>query len=424
MIQELIDFIHHSPTSFHAVRNVTDLLAQQGYQSLDRLQGNIVPGGRYYITKNGSALIAFEIPEKKAQRILLAASHTDSPCFRIRDRGEMEGNYATLSVERYGGAINATWIDRPLSIAGRIVYRIGEGISWKLVDFEEDTVLIPNVAIHLNGELNSNPKYDLSRDFYPLYGMKGGSTLRGALSERMGIHPDDILSQDLFVYNNQSGSLWGADSEFLSAPRLDDLACVYGSLEALLHTENEDSIRMFAAFDNEEIGSGTLQGAESTMLPDLIDEICDALDLNKTRLLSQSMMLSCDNGHALHPNHPELSDRTEAPVLNHGIVLKHSPRYTTSGVSAGILLELCRRAGVPVQHYSNRPDKPGGSTLGNIAITKTGMIACDIGIPQLAMHSAFETCGAKDVEHFIHAVRAFYEAHLRMGEHEATIETV
>lgn len=424
MLNSLLHYIKKSPDCFHAVDTLSKLLDAEGYTPLTEGGWELAPGGKYYTVRNGSSLIAFRVPETAPKGFLLTGSHSDSPCFRLRDHAELNGAYTRLSVERYGGGINASWVDRPLSIAGRVLVKQGNRIETRLVDLEKDMVLIPNVAIHLNREVNNGAKYDPARDLMPLYGGKDASFKR-ELAAKLGCASEDILATDLFVYNNQDGVIWGPEGEFISAPRLDDLACVFACTQGFLLARERDFVPVLAVFDNEEIGSGTKQGAESMFLPDTLQAICQALGLSAAdyrRMLTQSMMLSCDNGHGLHPNHPELADANEAPILNGGVIIKHSPRYATDGLSTAVFAELCSRANVPVQHYSNRPDQMGGSTLGNIANTKTGVSTVDIGMAQLAMHSSFETAGSRDVDAMIRAVKAFHEASLTVENGAVTIQ--
>ena len=423
MVQSMLAYIQKSPDCFHAVEALRRQLLEQGYTQLTEGGWTLEPGGKYFTIRNGSSLIAFRIPHQRPRNFLLTGSHSDSPCFRLRDHSDLPGAYTCLSAERYGGMINASWVDRPLSIAGRVLVEREARIETRLVDFARPMVLIPNVAIHLNREVNNGAKYDPARDLLPLYGEKETS-FRKALAAELQCEEAQILATDLYVYNSQSGLVWGPNGEFVSAPRLDDLACVFACTQGFLLAEDGDAIPVLGVFDNEEIGSGTKQGAESRFLPDTLLAICEALGLSHgdyRRMLTQSMMLSCDNGHALHPNHPELADKNEAPVLNGGVVIKHSPRYATDGLSAAVFAKLCAKAGVPVQHYSNRPDQAGGSTLGNLANTKVGVSTVDIGMAQLAMHSSFETAGSRDVSHLIRAVEAFYQAKLTMEDGAVTI---
>jgi len=257
----------------------------------------------------------------------------------------------------------------------------------------------------------------------PLYG-KQGASFQAELAAKLDCSEEDILASDLFVYNPEDGVIWGPEGEFVSAPRLDGLSCVFSCLQGFLMAQERDAIPVLGAFDNEEIGSGTKQGAESTFLSDTLWSICEALGLTQAdyrRMLTQSMMLSCDNGHAIHPNHPELADPVEAPVMNGGVVIKHSPRYATDGLASAVFSEICAKAHVPTQHYSNRPDQIGGSTLGNIANTKVGVSTVDIGIAQLAMHSCYETAGSADINHLIRAVDAFYSTSLSVENGAVTI---
>ena len=425
MLHSMLHYIQKSPDCFHAVETLRQMLLEAGYVQLSEGGWRLEQGGKYFTVRNGSSLIAFRVPTKTPAGFLMSASHSDSPCFRIRDHAELNGAYTRLSVERYGGMLNAPWLDRPLSVAGRVLVRQGGRIEQRLVDLEKDCVLIPNVAIHLNREANNGAKYDPARDLFPLYGgpdAKG--SFRQEIAAKAGCAPEDILATDLFVYNNQHGVVWGPEGEFVSAPRLDDLACVFTCAQGFLMAKDSNQIPVLGVFDNEEIGSETKQGAASTFLPDTLQAIAEALNLSQAdyrKLLTQSFLLSCDNGHGLHPNHPELADQNEAPVLNGGVVIKHSPRYATDGVSSAVFAEICRKASVPVQHYANRPDQAGGSTLGNIANTKTGVYTVDIGMAQLAMHSCFETAGSKDVDYFIRAVEAFYGSSLQIEHGAVTI---
>ena len=426
MVHTMLSYIKHSPDCFHAVRSLENMLQNEGYIRLEEGGWNLEKGGKYYTVRNGSSLIAFRIPENEPVGLMMTAAHSDSPCFRIRDCAELTGTYTRLSCERYGGMLNATWLDRPLSVAGRVLVRTDKGVESRLVDLEKDAVLIPNVAIHLNREANNGLKLDPARDLQPLYGGKDAAgSFRKQIAEAAGCNETDILATDLFVYNNQSGAVWGADGEFVSAPRLDDLACVFACAQGFLMAKDTDTIPVLGVFDNEEIGSETKQGAASMFLPDTLRAIREALGLTEAQgrtMLSSGMLLSCDNGHGLHPNHPELSDANEAPVLGGGVVIKHSPRYATDGMSSAVFSEICRKAGVPVQHYSNRPDQTGGSTLGNIANTKTGISTVDVGMAQLAMHSSFETAACADVDYFIRAVEAFYGTALKTEQDAVIIE--
>ncbi len=412
-LQEMLDFIHESPVCFQAAENVKKRLLESGYSEQTDLDG-IKAGGKYFMTRNNSAVIAFRVPKSKAKGFVISAAHSDSPCLKIRNKAELDGLCVRLDAERYGGMINASWVDRPLSVAGRVMVRTKMGVAVRLVDLKKDMAVIPNVAIHMNRAMNDSVKYDPARDLVALYGEAANKgRFYEEIAEAAGCKAEDIISSDLYLYNNQPGTVWGPAGEFVSSPRLDDLACVFACLEAFLTAKKTDRIPVLCVFDNEEIGSGTKQGAASDFLPRILLGISRGLGLSENAhyaLLDNSFFLSCDNGHAKHPNHPEMADTNEYPVMNGGIVIKHSPRYATDSVSCAVFTEICTRAGVKLQSYANRPDIAGGGTLGLIADTKTPVFTVDIGMAQLAMHSCFETMGSRDLDEFIAGVKAAYEA--------------
>ena len=420
MIKELLSFIHESPVCFLAVRNLRDRLEEEGYRELSSGEWNLTAGGRYFMTRNGSSLIAFRIPEEKPAGFVLSAAHSDSPCLRIRDTAELKGPYIRLETERYGGLINASFVDRPLSVAGRVLVRDRQGLSVRLVDLKKDMALIPNLAIHMNRNMNDGVKYDPATDLVALYAeSENEGRFMDEIAVAAGCREEDIVSTDLYLYNNQPGTVWGPEGEFVSSPRLDDLACVFACAEGFLTARDTDRIPVLCVFDNEEIGSGTKQGAASDFLPRILQNISDALflsPLQHQQLLDNSWMLSCDNGHAKHPNHPEVADKNEAPMLNGGVVIKYnaSQRYATDAVSAAVFRAVCDDAGVPVQVFANRSDLAGGSTIGSITDTHLPVPTVDIGLAQLAMHSAVETAGAADLEYLTRAMRAYYAADLRL----------
>lgn len=431
--EALFEFIDNSPTAFHAVANAARRLEGAGYRRIER-EGDvrIAPGGRYFMTRNDSALIAFRIPKGRMEGLRIAASHSDSPCFKIKETPEMEteGRYIRLNIEGYGGMILSTWMDRPLSVAGRVILKGEDGLQTRLVQMDRDLCIIPNVAIHFNREINKGYSYNPQVDLIPLFGVenkgqegqeKEKASLRALCAGELGVSPEEILASDLYLYNRDKGRRMGAAGELIGAPRLDDLQCAFGTLEGFLaadtggdmgeDTGNSAGVTerygaVYALFDNEEIGSGTKQGADSTFLSDVIDCICEGLGLlggKKRDLLAGSFLLSADNGHAVHPNHPEKSDPTNRPFPNGGIVLKFqgSQKYTTDAWSAAVVRSICERKRIPCQNFANRADVPGGSTLGNISSAHVSIPAADIGLAQLAMHSAFETGGALDTGYLV-----------------------
>lgn len=417
-LHDLFTFIDESPTCFHAVANLEKLLDKQGFVRLsEKERWKIEAGGKYYVNRNGSSLIAFTIPKEKPLGFHMAAAHSDSPCFKVKESPEIasEKYYLKLNVEKYGGMILSTWLDRPLSIAGRIVVKDGEALRSCLVNLDRDTAIIPNVAIHMNRDMNKGMEYNPQTDMQPIIGEASGKgSLMKQIAKEAGVKGKDILGSDLFLYNRDKCRLIGTDDVFIAGPRLDDLECAYAGMAALADRVSWNYVNLCTVFDNEEVGSGTKQGAASTFLRDVLERICGALGIDREAyqcLLADSFLISADNAHALHPNHPEKADETNRPMLNGGIVIKYhgSQKYATDAYSAAVMKDLCNRADVPYQSYANRSDIPGGSTLGNIAMAQVSVNTVDIGLPQLAMHSALETAGAKDIAYLIEALRTFYE---------------
>ena len=411
----LLRFIEKSVSPFHAIDTVKAELA--GYTALQEgAEWDLLPGGRYYVTRNGSAIIAFRVPRGAWQGFLLAASHSDSPTFKVKNIPDMKGpeNYVRLNTEPYGGMLYTTWMDRPLSAAGRVLVRSDGKIESRLVNIDKDLLLIPNVAIHMNRQVNSGYAYNPKTDLVPLLGLEGGKSFNAIVAEAAGAAEEDVLSADLFLYLRQKGCVWGGEEAFVSAPRLDDLQCAFATLQGFLNAEDSAAMPVYCVFDNEEVGSSTRQGADGTFLRDVMERICAALGRTLSREAAHSFMVSADNGHAVHPNHPEYADATNRPRMNGGVVIKHnaSQRYTTDAISEAVFSEICRRADVAVQHYANRSDVPGGSTLGNIANTHVSMFTVDIGLAQLAMHSAYETAGAEDTAALVKAMTAYFGASL------------
>lgn len=416
--EKLLAFIRKSPTAFHAVDTMRKTLADQGFQELfEKDYWKLTPGGRYMVTRNNSALIAFSIPEDAPRRFHIMASHSDSPTFKIKENPEItvEKAYVKLNVEKYGGMLMSPWFDRPLSVAGRVIVSEGGEIREKLIDIDRDLLMIPSLAIHMNREVNAGYSYNPQKDLLPLYGTAGTEeTFSKTLAEAAGVREEEILSHDLFLYSRTRGAVWGAEKEFISAGRLDDLQCAFASMEGLLSGEKKKSIAVHCVMDNEEVGSGTKQGAASTFLKDTLLRINSGLGRTYEEYLmslADSFMISADNAHALHPNYTDMADPVNRPLLNKGIVIKYNAnqKYCTDAVSAARFKELCNRAEVPYQTFVNRSDMAGGSTLGNISNTQVPVNTVDIGLPQLAMHSPYETAGVKDTLSLVKAAELFFE---------------
>ena len=413
-IREFTDFLDSAHSVYHVAAGLIWELETAGYVALAENESwDLVPGGKYYVTRGGSVL-AFRIPVQVPTGFMLSACHSDRPGFKVKENGELTGKYNRLSVEGYGGMIMSAWLDRPLSIAGRVLVEVDGQIESRLVDIDRDLLLIPNVAIHQNRAVNDGYKWNPAVDMLPLL---GGEDTKGQLQQLLEAEAGGkILGQDLYLYLRQKAAIWGLNQEYISAAALDDLECVWGCAQGFLASTESTAVPVLCVFDNEEVGSVSLQGAGSNLLESVLGRICRQMQWDMDQLLAQSFMVSADNAHAVHPNHPEYADAANAPVMNKGIVIKFNAnlRYNTDGVSAAIMRKVCQIAHVPVQTYSNRADMPGGSTLGAISIGHVSVPTVDIGLAQLAMHSCYETAGVQDVLYLLEAMTAYYSCALEV----------
>ena len=415
MIQQLFDLLQCSPTASHTAATVRAMLVQAGFtQLLESQPWDLQPGGRYYTTRGMSSLIAFQVPKADFHGFSVIAPHGDSPCFKVKESPELrvDGQYTKLNTEVYGGMQLALWTDRPLSVAGRLAVRTENGVKGVLCDIRRDLLLIPGVAIHMNRGVNEGVKLDPQKDTLPLLG-GSQADLKKLVAENAGVAPEDILSWDLYLYSRAQGTVFGAEKEFIAAPRLDDLECVFAAAKAFLAGENRENVTVLSLFDNEETGSLTRQGADSPFLSEVLERIslsCGKSREEHLRAIASGFMLSADNAHAVHPDSPEKSDPTTRCYLNGGVVVKHSPRYASDALTAGLFQRICQKAGVPVQVYYNNSKIPGGGTLGNLSGSHVALPTVDIGLAQLSMHSPYETAGAKDLDYMVWAMQAFYES--------------
>ncbi len=423
-VNDLLSFIEKSPTAFHACENLCKELEASGRKRLSEGEKwELRAGEGYFVTRNMSSVIAFDIPES-ADSLRIIAAHSDSPAFKIKENAELSvrGKYTQLNVEKYGGMLFAPWFDRPLSVAGRVLVRTESGMEARLIDVDRDLLVIPNVAIHMNREVNDGFKYNAQTDMMPLFGDETAKDgFKKLIAEEAGVPEEDLIGNDLFLYPRIKGAVVGHEGEYILSPRLDDLECAWSGLRAFLGAKKPvKGINMLCVFDNEEVGSGTKQGADSTFLYDVIRRVFLALGSTEEeiyRALAASFMLSADNAHAVHPNHPEKTDAENCTFMNDGIVIKFNAnqRYTTDGVSAAFFHKLLKENDIPYQHFANRSDVAGGGTLGNISGSHVSINTLDIGLAQLAMHSVCETAGAKDVDYMVNGMTAFYDTHVAVG---------
>ena len=429
ILRDLMNFLDSSVTMFHAINECEKVLQRSGFTYLPENEKWNINKGKYYTKRNSSSLIAFDIAEGD-YHFQISAAHSDSPTFKLKDRPVIEANgYLKLNVEGYGGMINATWLDKPLTLAGRVMVNTDKGIETRLLHIDRDLLIIPNVPIHFNREINKGFAFNNQVDMLPILsaGNLKEDDFDNMIAKELGIEPEAILAKDLYLVNRQKAAIIGFDNELISSGRLDDLECVYTSLRGFVEAENKNHINVFAVFDNEEVGSVTKQGAMSTFLASTLDRVNTALGKSKEeyyRAIAKSILISCDNAHAVHPNHPELFDVKNRPVLNQGIAIKESAnqKYTTDAFSRAILKKILEKKNIPYQTFANRSDIAGGSTLGNLSNTVVSMNAVDIGLPQLAMHSAYETAGAKDVGYAFETLKAFFEANIDIKDDKVAIE--
>lgn len=429
-ISDLMKFMDDSLTGYHAIENINNILKNDKFSELSEKEvWKLKAGDKKYIVRNGSSVIAFKIPNIEIDKIKgfrIFAAHSDSPAFKIKENPEMtkESIYVCLNTEKYGGMIMNTWLDRPLTIAGRVCVLEDEEINTYTVKLKDNICMIPNLAIHMNRDVNNGVALNPQIDMLPLITLTDNDEDKFNLNQEIGkelskkigktIDADSILSSDLFVENSEKAVLCGINDEFIMTARYDDLGCVYAGLKAFEVKESKDYINVLAIFDNEEVGSLTRQGADSTFLRDTLENIADSLGISTATFRiwkADSFMLSADNAHACHPNQGSKADPVNKPLLNKGIVLKYhgGQKYATDAYSAAVVKKLCKAADIPCQIYTNRSDIAGGSTLGNLAMAQVSMAAADIGLPQLAMHSAYETAGVKDMEYMIRLACKFFE---------------
>lgn len=417
---ELMDFISDSPSCFHVVSNIAAMLSDAGAIELDEKKPyKLASDNTYFVTRNGSALIAFRLPEAEATGYSIISAHTDSPSFKVKENPEIctGGAYTTLNVEAYGGMLLSPWFDRPLSLAGRAFVKTEDGrIEQRLVNFDRDLCQIVNLCIHQNRDANSGHEYKVQKELLPIIGLgEHKGKLKAMVAELLDEDENNVLDTELFLYNRNEGTIWGIDEQFFSSPKIDDLQCAFSALKAFIEAPVSKSgkIQMLVLFDNEEVGSGTKQGADSDFLYETLCRIAFSMnwDYEKQCMMkAQSFMLSADNGHAFHPNYPEKCDVTNHPVINDGVLIKYAgnQKYTTDAQSGSQLKSILTNAGVPFQVFFNNSSVTGGSTLGNISTSQVSIPCVDIGAAQLAMHSPYETAGTKDTYNLTQGMLAFY----------------
>lgn len=424
--ENMLDFIYESPTQFNAVAVSAEMLEKNGFEKLNPKENwKLEVGKKYYTTKNSSALVAFKVNSDKVEKegFRIIGSHTDSPGFRIKPNAEIEscGAYLKLNTEGYGGMILSTWLDRPLAMAGRVFLR-GENPFKpveKIVNINKPVCIIPNLAIHMNRSINDGYKYNKQTDMLPLVGLineqlEKDNYMVKLLASELDVEAEEIIDFDIFLYEYEKGCFTGANGEFISTGRLDNLSMYYSSVEALLDSNSKSGISIAVGFDNEEVGSSTKQGADSNMLLNILERICISLGKDRQQFfeaIENSFIISSDLAHAVHPNVNGMADPTNRPVMGKGPVIKvHAGQaYTSDGYSISVYKEICRECGVKYQEFVNKSDQRGGSTIGPISSTHIDIPSVDIGAPILSMHSIRELGCSEDFYNTYKTFVKFYE---------------
>ncbi len=415
----VIDFINNTPNAYSCADNLRKLLIDKGFIELYENDDwhNLEKNNKYFVVRGDSALIAFELPNNKEKiGFNIVAAHSDSPSFHIKPNSDIfENNYLKLNTDSYGGMINYSWLDRPLSLAGRVIIYEDGIYKTQIINIDKDLMIIPSQAIHINRDVNSKNELNLQIDMLPIISLSNKKSLIDIIMDYLdakGITYDNICDYDLYLYNRDKGKFVGLNDEFILSPRLDDLASLFPAFTSFIEAKNNDVINVLCAFDNEEIGSLTKSGADSDFLISTLKRIADELNFNLYVALKNSFIVSADNAHAIHPNAQSKSDPTNKVFLNKGIVIKHHINYTTDSISSSIFKGICENANVPYQDFASRSDLRSGSTLGKINQSHVGVDSVDIGIPQLAMHSANETIGTKDILYMYKALLEFYNTQI------------
>lgn len=426
-IDDMLEFIYKSPSNFNATTNISIILEQKGFKELyENQQFKLEKNGKYFIRRNDSSIIAFKIPsDLNNLSFNIVASHSDAPTFKLKPNNVIkQGGYILLNTEGYGGMIISSWFDRPLSVAGRVIVKTENGVRSEIVNVDKNLASICNLPIHFNRKINEGYKYNEQKDSLPIIGMGEKFNIKNILAKSMNVDKKMILNYDLVLYPRNKGYVWGANNEFLSSYHLDDLACAYTSLMAFVESENDNTINTFVCFDNEEVGSMTRQGAYSSFMYDNLKRVSKSLEVDLANLLSNTLLVSADNAHAVHPNYEEKFDKTNKCMLNGGLVIKNnaSQSYTTDSLSSSILIDILEKNKQEYQFFANRSDVRGGSTLGNLSNSKVSVLAVDVGLAQLAMHSSNETMGAQDIKKMIESLRAYYNTSIRFDGKEYNIK--
>lgn len=404
--KELLKFLKTNTTSFTCIKNIKEELIQNGYQELFEKDNWTINKGKYFVIRNDTSIIAFNINTNFKPQFNIVCTHSDTPCLSVKPNPNYyENNYQKLNIAPYGGILNYGFMDRPLALAGRLILKKDSEFIKTIIDTKEPVAIIPSIAIHQNDKANSKLDLNTQIDLMPIISLNKNFDLNKLLKSKLNIN-DEIFDYDLYLYNSENPKI--INNELLASPRIDNLTCTFASLKAFMNTFN-DSINILCVFNSEEIGSNTYEGADSNFLIDTLKRICSSLNINITPALANSLIISADNTHARHPNHNELSDHTNTPPLNSGILITKEMNGTTNSITSTIFKAICESANIPCSYYTSRNDFATGSTLASINLKHLSINSLDVGLAMLAMHSSYELIGLNDTKLLFQALTKFYQ---------------
>lgn len=414
--KHLFEFIDNASCAFTCIELIKNKLINNGYMELYENEKWHFKAGKYFVIRNDASVIAFSIGRKHKTGFNIICAHSDTPGFSLKPKNEIyEYNYLKLNVVPYGGILNYGWMDRPLGIAGRVIYKIGNKYKKEIIDLKNPICVIPSEAIHQNDSANTNLDLNTQIDLIPIISLSNEKDIiKNLIREHLSLNPSGtICDYDLFLYSKDKPMFIGTNDELILSPRTDDLSCTFACLESFIENDNNNNINIMCVFNSEEIGSLTKEGADSSFLMDTLKRICATIDADISITLHNSLIVSADNSHALHPNHPNKSDVNNQGFLNNGILIIREKDTTTDSISSSIFKEICKKAKVPFQDYASRNDMTTGSTLSGLSIRHVSIDSIDVGIPQLAMHSANELIGSDDTFYLYKAFKKFYDVTIK-----------
>lgn len=415
---ELLNFLNKGTSTYTCIKNIKEILLNNGYIELNELEDFEIMEGKYFVIRNDASLIAFNIDKKIKEQFNIICTHSDTPAFQIKPNPDFyENGYLKLNVAPYGGILNYGFMDKPMSISGRIITEQNKTFKKEIIDLEKSVAIIPSIAIHQNDKANSNLDLNTEIDLMPIISLDKNYSLDKLLKDKLKIN-ENIVDFDLLLYNTEKAEYI---SDFIASPRIDNLTCTYSALKSFINTFN-DSINVLVVFNSEEIGSNTFEGADSNFLIDTLKRICAKLEINLTTTLLNSLIISADNTHARHPNHDELSDHTNTPILNDGILIMKEMSGTTSGVTGAIFKHICEENNLPCTYYTSRNDFATGSTQAGASLKHLSINSIDVGLPMLAMHSGLELIGNKDTYTLYKAFKKFYKIKYKLDINKITFQ--